>query len=61
MKAGDKILVDGEVATVIHITPAIDETCDHDWEYEIDDGQQTPTVCKKCGLSFTRYIHCCMP
>jgi hypothetical protein len=47
---------------VFHITPAIDESCDHDWAYaKDDDGQENPTHCTKCGLSFTRYIFCCMP
>jgi hypothetical protein len=39
-----------------HTTPAIDETCVHDWGDEPE-----PSNCKKCGLSFTRYVHCQMP
>jgi hypothetical protein len=56
-KPGDKIMIDGEEATVVHVTPAIDETCQHDWEYD----KTGPEYCKKCGLSFTRYIFCCCP
>jgi hypothetical protein len=41
----------------VHLTPKIDETCDHEWA-EGDDG---PSHCTKCDLSFTRYIHSCMP
>lgn len=40
---------------VVHITPAIDETCDHSWT-EDEYGR-----CTKCGLSFQRYIHSCCP
>ena len=58
MKAGDKILVDGEELVVVHVTPAIDEDCNHDWA-EGEDGN--PERCIKCGISFTRYIHCCCP
>jgi hypothetical protein len=62
IKVGDKVkMEDGTEGVVMHVTPAINEECDHDWEYEEDDGQQTPTVCKKCGLSFTCYMFCCMP
>ena len=56
MKAGDKVMIDGEEATVMHVTPAIDETCDHDWR---DGADGNPEQCTKCGISFTRYIHCC--
>jgi len=55
MKAGG-VLEDGGV--VIHVTPAIKEDCDHDWN-EGKDGN--PEYCTKCGLSFTRYIFCCFP
>lgn len=41
----------------VHVTPAIDEECDHKWEGA--DGN--PERCSKCGLSFTRYIHSCCP
>lgn len=50
-------LADGTEVTVEHATPAIDETCDHDWVGE--DGN--PEYCKKCNLSFTRYIFSCCP
>ena len=53
MKAGD-VLEDGSV--VVHVTPAINEDCDHDW-VGCDEGN--PEYCSKCGLSFTRYIFCC--
>lgn len=61
MKVGDKVIVEGEEFTVAHVTKAIDETCEHDWEYTEDDEGSGPSRCKKCGLSFMRYIHCCMP
>lgn len=61
MKVGDKVIVEGEECTVTHVTKAIDETCEHDWEYTEDDEGAGPSHCKKCGLSFMRYIHCCMP
>lgn len=41
----------------VHVTPAIDEGCDHEWEGA--DGN--PEQCSKCGLSFTRYVHSCCP
>jgi len=43
---------------VVHETPAIDETCDHDWEDGADGNHER---CSKCGLSFMRYVHCCCP
>lgn len=43
---------------VVHVTPAIDETCDHDW---IDGEDGNPERCSKCGLSFMRHIFCCCP
>ena len=58
MKVGDKVIVDGEECEVVHVTPAIKEDCDHEWE-EDEEGQ--PEYCKKCGLSFTRYVFCCTP
>lgn len=57
-KVGDTILIDGEEAVVISVTPAINEDCDHEWA-EGEDGN--PEYCSKCGLSFTRYIFCCCP
>lgn len=51
-----------EGTVLVHATPAIDETCSHDWEYWRDaEGQEEPSHCKKCSLSWTRYIFCCMP
>lgn len=44
-----------------HVTPAINETCKHDWIEEETDEGSGPSHCAKCGLSFMRYIHCCMP
>lgn len=55
MKAGDKVEVDGETWEVAHVSPKIDENCDHDWVENDEDG--TPEYCKKCNLSFIRYIH----
>lgn len=53
----------GERGKLIHASPAIDESCDHDWRHGEDhDGQQgDPEQCTKCGISFTRYIFCCCP
>lgn len=48
----------GEGAKLVHVTPAIDESCEHEWA-DGEDGN--PSHCTKCGLSFTRYIYCCMP
>lgn len=58
-KIGDKVtLPNGEEGTVVHVTPAIKEDCDHDW---VDGEDHNPEYCSKCGLSFTRYIFCCCP
>ena len=58
---GDKVILQGEEYTVSHVTKAIDEKCKHDWEY-VDDGEgEGPSHCRLCGLSFMRYMHCCMP
>lgn len=48
-----------EGTRIVHVTPAIDETCDHEWGGGGRNGP--PEACVKCGLSFTRYIHCCLP
>lgn len=45
-------------AVVVHVAPAIDEDCDHDWEGGADGN---PERCSKCGLSFMRFIHSCCP
>lgn len=42
----------------VHLTPAIDDGCYHDWENG-EDGN--PERCSKCGLSFMRFIHSCCP
>jgi hypothetical protein len=53
------ILADEPAGTIlVHASPAIDETCKHDWR---DGPDGNPEQCTKCGLSFTRYIFCCMP
>lgn len=58
MKVGEKVVLpSGEEGVVVHVTPAIDETCDHEW-LPVDDN---PEYCSKCGLSFMRYIFCCCP
>lgn len=46
---------------VVHVSPAIDENCDHVWPD--DESGQTDMYgsCEKCGLSFQRYIHSCCP
>ena len=41
-----------------HLTPAINEECDHAWEGCADMSQER---CSKCGLSFKRYVHSCCP
>ncbi len=43
---------------VVHISPAINEECSHEWAC---DETGNPEQCTKCGLSFTRYVHCCCP
>ena len=55
MKVGDKIVIDGEEAEVIHIAHSINEECDHDWATNEDE---EPTHCRTCGVSFIRYIFC---
>ncbi len=60
-KVGDKVMIDGEECTVAHVTPSIDETCEHEWVYSNDDIAGEPQYCSKCNLSFMRYIHCCCP
>ena len=58
-KVGDTVaLENGEEGVVFHVTPAINEGCDHSW---IDGEDGNPERCVKCGLSFTRYIFCCCP
>lgn len=58
-KVGDKVVMeDGQEGTVVHVTPSINESCDHDW---VEDSDGNPEHCAKCGLSFTRYIFCCFP
>ena len=46
------------VCEAVHVTPAIDEGCYHDWENG-EDGN--PERCSKCGLSFMRFVHSCCP
>jgi len=58
IKAGDKIEMEGKDWEVVHVTPAIDEACNHDWK---DNDEGEPEYCTKCGISFTRYIFCCCP
>ena len=50
-----------EEPIIVHVSPKIDETCDHEWHYEEVEGQEEPSHCIKCGLSWTRYIFCCAP
>lgn len=47
-----------EGTVLVHVSPAIDETCEHVWA---DGADGNPEQCTTCGLSFIRYIHCCMP
>jgi hypothetical protein len=47
--------------TIVHVSPSYPPGCQHEWEYiEIldEDGRinEEPSHCKKCGMSFTRYI-----
>ncbi len=46
------------LGVAVHVTPAINEECRHDWENG-EDGN--PERCGKCGLSFMRYVHSCCP
>ena len=46
------------LGVAVHVTPAINEECLHDWENG-EDGN--PERCSKCGLSFMRFIHSCCP
>jgi hypothetical protein len=46
------------LGVAVHLTPAIDDGCYHDWENG-EDGN--PERCSKCGLSFMRFIHSCCP
>ncbi len=46
------------LGVAVHVTPAIDEGCYHDWENG-EDGN--PERCSKCGLSFMRFVHSCCP
>ena len=48
----------GDGTKLVHATPAINEDCPHEWA-EGEDGN--PSHCVLCGLSFTRFIFCCMP
>lgn len=58
MRMGDKVDLNGQEATVVHVLPSIKEDCEHDWA----DGEAgNPEYCTKCGISFTRYIFCCCP
>lgn len=51
----------GTDAKIVHVSKAIDETCDHDWVDADGKDNGNPEYCSKCHLSFTRYIHCCCP
>lgn len=51
--------LDVKLGEVMHVTPAIDEKCKHEWPDEDEHG--TCGNCSKCGLSFFRYIHSCCP
>ena len=42
----------------VHLTPEINEECDHAWEGGADMSQER---CSKCGLSFMRFVHSCCP
>lgn len=48
----------GDDAKLMHVTPAVDDACNHEWR-DGEDGN--PEQCAKCGISFTRYIFCCCP
>lgn len=57
MKPGDKIDFNEEEAIIVHATPKIDEQCNHDWVEDPNTGE--PQYCKKCNLSFMRYVFSC--
>ena len=42
---------------VVHISPSIDESCDHVWPEDGSGQTDMYGACTKCGLSFQRYIH----
>jgi hypothetical protein len=46
---------------VVHLTPKIDETCQHIWTSDPTDQIADDSHCAQCGLSFQRYIHSCCP
>jgi hypothetical protein len=57
VKVGDQIPMDnGEVGTVVHVSPTSPKDCDHDWP-EDKYGADMNGCCTKCGMSFIRYIH----
>ena len=58
MKVGDKININNEEWEAMHVTPQIKEDCQHEW---VEDKEGQPEYCKKCGLSFIRYVFCCCP
>ena len=46
---------------VVHLTPAINETCNHAWPADSSGRTSEYGACELCGLSFQRYIHSCCP
>lgn len=46
-----------EEVVAVHVTPTINEGCDHDWPDDIDGQTDMYGCCTKCGMSFQRYIH----
>ena len=65
MKQEDIDELSAKGMTVVHLTPAYDPKCKHEWEYSTSDNDppgsepqqdEEPTHCKLCGISWTRYI-----
>lgn len=48
-------IIDSLPLPTYHETP-LPVKCDHDWP-EGDNGPEDGACCKKCGMSFMRYIH----
>jgi hypothetical protein len=58
VKVGDQIPMDnGDIGTVVHVSPSYPKGCDHDWSDDEDGQTDMNGCCTKCGMSFQRYIH----
>lgn len=58
VKVGDQIpMENGEPGIVVHVSPTYPKGCDHDWPDDETGQTDMYARCKKCGMSFQRYIH----